>query len=93
MLAAFAIAAVFFAAAAVTAAACAMFVLSTLERVTRDYAAERGRLLQRIQAPAQAVAEHATAAQPTVGPAAVGFDDDNGYWEAQALIDRITDGD
>lgn len=59
-----------------------------LERSAREGAAdaERQVLLQRIQAPEQAVYEHATRAPAEIHmPAAVGFDDDSEYWESRGV--------
>lgn len=56
--------------------------------VTRELAAsrlERGRLLQRIQAPERAIQEHAISQEAIHVPRAVSEFDDTDYWEAQGL--------
>lgn len=52
-------------------------LLYALVRVIRDSATERAQLLQRIQAPDQAVIEHA--AQPSDRPLYVPWDDDEAF--------------
>jgi len=48
------------------------------------------RMAQRIQAPQQAVYEHAAVQLPP-DPPAVGFDDDAGYWEARLSKDELAE--
>lgn len=56
----------------------------------REWARERANLVQRIQAPAQAVLAHAQAEQPPVSPPAVLPDSDEDFWESRdALADRL----
>lgn len=45
---------------------------------------ERQALLQRIQAPSEAVFEHATREAPPVALAPPAFDDDEEYWQARS---------
>lgn len=64
------------------------------ERAERAAAAERADaerqvLLQRIQAPEQAVYEHATSKPAaTHVPPAAGFDDDESFWQARGEFSR-----
>lgn len=48
-------------------------------------------LYQRIQAPAEAVTEHAIRAAPPAPPALVGFDDDDAFWAAGESKDALAD--
>lgn len=48
------------------------------------------RLLQRIQAPEYAIAEHAQSASAEFAPPAVAMDDDTSHWEAkEQLAERL----
>lgn len=56
---------------------------AAMDRERATWAAERADLLQRIQAPAEAVVQHAMAAPVQSMPAVVQLDDDEAHWEAQ----------
>jgi hypothetical protein len=68
-------------------------VIAYMVRQAGERDAEHGRevakLLDRIQAPKQAVAASLTEGLPP-SPPAVGFDDDNGFWEAQEAMNGRT---
>lgn len=56
----------------------------------REWARERGDLVQRIQAPAQAVLAHAQPEEPNASPPAVLPDSDEDFWESrEALAERL----
>lgn len=72
----------------------ALIVLLVLERrLEREaHTAQLDRLLQRIQAPEYAIAEHAQQATPLWAPPAVAMDDDASHWEAKEdLAQRLSD--
>ena len=55
-----------------------------------EWTRERGDLLQRIQAPAQAVAEHTAQVTVLRSPPAVATENDEDYWESrEELAERL----
>jgi hypothetical protein len=70
----------------------ALVVYLTVERRReREYHGRQlDRLLQRIQAPEYAIAEHAQQAISEFAPPAVAMDDDSSHWEAkEQLAERL----
>jgi hypothetical protein len=58
----------------------------------REWVRERADLLQRIQAPAQAVAEHTSQVTVLRSPPAVNTEDDGDYWASkEALAERLAE--
>ena len=70
----------------------AFSLIATERAVTADersqWARERADLLQRIQAPEQAVVQHALAAPIPPSPATIPVDDDEAFWELVRALPR-----
>jgi hypothetical protein len=77
----------------------AVALIVLLDRALHRAAVERtahrhevARLLQRIQAPEQAVYEHATGGSPPpAGPPAARYDDDESYWQATESKEQLAE--
>ena len=70
-------------------------LIATERAVTADersqWARERADLLQRIQAPEQAVVQHALAAPIPPSPATIPVDDDEAFWDARLTKEQIAE--
>lgn len=57
----------------------------------RTWAVERADLLQRIQAPEQAIVQHALSAPVPPSPPSILADDDEDHWEAQLTKEQLAE--
>lgn len=70
------------------------FVLHDRALERGEWARERAGLLQRIQAPAQAVAEHTAQATVLRSPPAVAPEDDDDFWQSrEELAERLAEAE
>jgi hypothetical protein len=70
------------------------FTLRDRQTERREWTRERADLLQRSQAPAQAVAEHTAQLTVLRSPPAVNTDDDGDFWASkEELAERVAEAD
>lgn len=64
---------------------------AAMDRERALWATERGDLLQRIQAPEQAIVQHALNAPIPPSPPTVPVDDDEAYWESRLTKEQLAE--